>query len=121
MHIDHQSAGRAQHDRVLLPQVGSLASDLTSLANVVDRLHTEFAPQLDLGVVVSTFRRLARGPGRPGRTNGPNVIFRRRRIVKPKRGRLHPVLINRGDRYADYLRASVNALTVGFCVVIARL
>jgi hypothetical protein len=59
MHIDHQP-GRAQHGPLPPPQVGGLASDLTSLADVVERLFTEFAPHLDLGVVVSTVRRCRR-------------------------------------------------------------
>jgi len=40
--------------------VGGLAFDLTSRARVVDRLSTEFASHLDVGVVVSTVRRCRR-------------------------------------------------------------
>jgi hypothetical protein len=55
--------------------VGGLAFDLTSRARVVDRLSTEFASHLDVGVVVSTVRRCRReldiihGPAPPNSSN----------------------------------------------------
>ncbi len=60
MHTDHQAATPPQHGRISPLPVGGLAPDLTSLADVVDRLFTEFASHLSLSVVVSTVRRCRR-------------------------------------------------------------
>ena len=57
MHTDVLAARPPRHLRRPPPQVGGLTPALTSLADVIDRLLTEFASRLSLNVVVSTVRR----------------------------------------------------------------
>lgn len=60
MYLDRRTAPPPGQRRLPPPQVGGLPAELSPLADVVDRLFTDFAPHLELAAVVSTVRRCHR-------------------------------------------------------------